>query len=146
MYNNSTNLCSCYSNLDTSGNLDGDGSEEHDYCYRLAPGSTIKDKNQDRTIRFQYDGELTLLEGVEGVGIIKDNIMNTSCRQNCTLQAGATSCSNHVVKTASIFSMQLTFVNILINKEITEDKDIVCNIVKNNIKIKNELGPDNNSK
>lgn len=90
--------------------------------------NTATESLDNRLLRYQYDGDLTLREPI----ISKDEIKNMSCTtldlpDSCT--GKDKSCSNHVVRTGQYFVSQVLLVNELVS--ISDTPEVTCDIIEN---------------
>ena len=138
IFNEKSNDCTCYQNLDTSNAGVDTTLSDSDLCYEYTPGSTIEMEVESKLVRFQYDGTLK----VGTVTLTEDNISN-KCRK-CA-QGGIVTCSNHVLEKAVSYTLEAKFYYQIIDLNINgQHVDKKCNQVSPGeaVVLKNEAGPD----
>ena len=140
-YNETSTICSCYVGNGTL-NWVGEDNKEESYCYKYLPGSSEEKEFKDKTVRFQYNGTLAVMENVTVSTELSDTdlIENEECRSECSA-ASPDTCTKHVIRTGENFSLDVTFYNRIISG-ISGVPEITCDIVHDEVQLKNEAGPD----
>lgn len=86
------------------------------------------DSIENRRLRFQYDGELTMKDAI----IVKDEVMNSTCTTQdlpASCDANDKSCSNNVITTGKSFVAQVLLVNELVS--VGGTAEVTCDIMDN---------------